>query len=259
MPPVVVAAGIGAAAGIGGSILGSKAQKSAANKAADVSLQTAQMNNALSEKIYGENKQVLAPFVQSGANAVGKMNELLAQGPTGLTPINSQYLASMDPGSFEDYRESTGYDFRLNEGLDALSHGAAARGAYQSGAADKALVRFGQDFGSNEYQKWRANVGEYGQYADQFANQERAYVNDRNDNYTGLVANQQGLGLSAAAAQAGVGNTYVNNVSANNNSAGTAAANALLMKGAAQQNMYAGAANALGYGADQILKYKYGI
>ncbi len=246
MPPVLIGGAIAAAGAIGGSLLGAKAQKKAANQASDVAMRTATMNNALTKEIYGENKATLAPFVQSGASATGRINSLLDQGPTGLTPLSSQYLASMNPGSFDDYRESTGFDFRMNQGLDALSHGAAARGAYQSGAADKALMRYGQDFGSNEYQNWRRNVGEYGQYADQFGAQERAYTNDRNDNYFGLLANQQGVGLGAASAQAGVGQNYVNNITANNNSAGTVAANAALAKGAANSSMYAGFGNALG-------------
>nr|MBF6602758.1 hypothetical protein [Sphingorhabdus sp.] len=45
---------------------------------------------------------------------------------------------------------------------------------------------------------------------------------------------------------AGVGQNYVNNVTANNNSAATVAANAALMKGQAKTDMYGGIANGLG-------------
>lgn len=235
--------------GGGASILGGKSQSKAAGKAADVSLQVAKENNALAKGIYDENKATLAPFVGAGVNATGRMNDILAQGPTGLNPLSSEFLARMDPGSFSDYREGSGYDFRLNEGLNAIGTNFAARGAWQSGAAGKELMKYGQNIASAERQNYMNELARYTGYSDDFANRERAYVNDRTDNYTGLVAGQQGVGLNAAAAQAGVGNNYVSNVSANNNSAGTAQANALLAKGNAQASAYSGVANALGQAA----------
>lgn len=255
-----VGAIIGGVASIGGALLGSSAQKKAANKAADVSLQTAQENNRLAENIYNQNAAVLSPFQQRGNAAGDAINSLLGLGvaqpafnpqanqnplmrfygerntimgaPTmfgyetmggdqfgqgfQVAPVNQ--MASNPQAdynqAFNNYRNSTGYQFRFNEGMRAIDAGAPV---LNSGQRFKELQRFGQNIASNEF-----------------------------GNYLGQLANQQGVGLSGASAQAGVGQNYVNTVSANNNSAGSAAANAALMRGQATSNMWGGIANGIG-------------
>lgn len=268
-----VGAIIGGVASIGGALLGSSAQKKAANKAADVSLQTAQENNRLAQNIYNQNAAVLSPFQQRGNAAGNAINALLGLGvpqqqqpqmnpmmqfgapygymggsgigdgmierrmfesmggdmyyPQGYREdlpqvganANGQYQAMTSPqadynNAFNNYRNSTGYQFRFNEGMRAID---AAAPVLNSGARFKALQNYGQNIASNEF-----------------------------GNYLGQLANQQGVGLSGASAQAGVGQNYVNTVSANNNSAGSAAANAALMRGQATSNMWGGIANGLG-------------
>lgn len=121
----------------------------------------------------------------------------------------AQSAQEAQEGAFDVFRDSTGYQFRLNEGQDALNSNFAGRGVLRSGAAAKSALQYGQNQASNEFGK-----------------------------YMGYLSNQQGVGLSGASALAGVGQNYVNNVSSNNNSAGTAAANAALVKG--QNNPLAG-------------------
>lgn len=104
--------------------------------------------------------------------------------------------------AYEIFKRSTNYQGRLKEGANALNSMWAGGGAVKSGAAGKAFEKYGQDYASNELM-----------------------------NYMNLLGNQQGVGMGAASAQAGVGQNYVNTVSANNNAAGTAAANAALAKG----------------------------
>lgn len=129
----------------------------------------------------------------------------------GMSPQQAQSQA------FDAFRGSTGYQFRLGQGQEAINTGYAANGALRSGAALKSLAGYNQNMAS----------GEFG-------------------NYMGYLSNQQGVGLGAASALAGVGQGYVNNVTANNDSAGTAAANAALMKGQANANMWGGIANGVG-------------
>jgi hypothetical protein len=119
-----------------------------------------------------------------------------AQMPTG------QSAQSAAEDAFNIFKSSTGYQSRLKEGANAVNSMWAGSGAVKSGAAGKAFERFGQDFASNEF-----------------------------GNYMNYLGNQQGVGLGAASAQAGVGQNYVNTISNNNNNAGTAAANAALTKG----------------------------
>lgn len=259
-------AGVGSAVG---AISGNKAAKNAANAQRDASA----ANTALARDIYGQNKAVLNPYVQRGNVAGETMNALLGlggtvpqaantntanalaqyqganpdtsgyrSGPTGWPALNtaleregyyrppttlpaqSAPPAASNTGvsaeqaardAFDIFRDSTGYQFRLNEGLDAVNSNAFGQGFGQSGAALKALQRYGQNFASNEF-----------------------------GNYMGYLGNQQGVGLGAGSALAGVGQNYVNTISNNNNNAAAAAGNAAL----AQRNPWANALGTLGGG-----------
>jgi hypothetical protein len=119
--------------------------------------------------------------------------------------------------AFDIFKNSTGYQFRVNEGNRALNAGWAGGGTLQSGAAGKAFQQFGQNIASQEF-----------------------------GNYMNYLGNQQGVGLGAGSALAGVGQNYVNTISANNNSAGSAAANAALIKGA--NNPFASVLGSVGGG-----------
>jgi len=57
------------------------------------------------------------------------------------------------------YTKTPGYDFRLQQGQDSLQAGAAARGGLYSGAAMRDLLKYGQDYGSNEYGNYLSRLG----------------------------------------------------------------------------------------------------
>lgn len=100
-----------------------------------------------------------------------------AQGAqTGMTPQQAQEDA------FGRFRDSTGYRFRVAEGMDALNSGFAGSGLVQSGARDRAAIELGQNLATQE-------VG----------------------NYMALLGQQQGIGLGGASAVAGVGQNFANN------------------------------------------------
>lgn len=132
-------------------------------------------------------------------------------------PATPQQSAQTYQNAFDNYRNSTGYQFRLGEGQRSLDNSYASRGVGQSGAAAKAALQYGQNIAS----------GEFG-------------------NYLNALMAQQGVGLSAAGAQAGVSTGYANAVSGNNQVAADAIANGALLKGQANAGLYAGIGNALG-------------
>lgn len=119
-------------------------------------------------------------------------------------PQQSNYQSA-----FDNYRNSTGYNFRFGEGMKALNSNFAAKGILQSGAAQKAALQYGQNIASQEF-----------------------------GNYLGQLTNQQSVGLSAGNALAGVGTNYSANVSANNTAAAGVAANAAMASGNATSNMW---------------------
>jgi hypothetical protein len=225
---IAVAIGTSVVGGVASAVVGSNAAKSAAKTSADATAES----NKLSREVYAENKATLAPFVAQGGAATAYINQLLGiqsapvaqpQPAAAVSPVmapgtasrpdsygdivagaigrrlpSAQPAATATPGNtalapgaaanaFDAYRNSTGYDFRFNEGQRALNNGLAVRGASNSGAADKARIRYGQGIASSEF-----------------------------DNYYNRVAGQQGVGLSAASAQAGVANNYSAQVTQNN-------------------------------------------
>lgn len=98
----------------------------------------------------------------------GQMGPTAAAGGMVNTTVNPQ-------SAFDTFRNSTGYQFRLGEGMNAVNSGWAGKGLLQSGAALKSLNNYGQGLASAEFGNWM-----------------------------GQLSNQQSLGSSAAAAQAGV-------------------------------------------------------
>jgi hypothetical protein len=56
-----------------------------------------------------------------------------------------------EPFTMDKFKADPGYAFRLSEGQKALERSAAARGGLLSGGTGKALQRFGQEMGSQEY------------------------------------------------------------------------------------------------------------
>lgn len=228
--------------GAGASAISASKNSKAINKATDAQTQATNQNNALTREIYGQNKSILTPYINSGYQANSAINALLGlptqsyDAPTqgnalagyggqggppawkfddgsGLyggqmgyaaAPLTQQAPAAQPvnyQSAFQNYLNSTGYQFRLGEGSKALNASFAARGLGNSGAAAKAALNYGQNIASGEFA-----------------------------NYLGYLGNQQGVGLSAGSALAGVGQNYVNTISANNNNQASTLGNAAIAK-----------------------------
>lgn len=52
--------------------------------------------------------------------------------------------------AFDTFKDSSGYQFRMDEGLDAIQGSRAASGILNSGATSKELMRYGQNLASAE-------------------------------------------------------------------------------------------------------------
>lgn len=98
-----IGAAIGGAVVAGGATvasgaMGAKAQKKAANQAADTSLAVADKNNALYREIYGENKALLSPFSNNGLLASNALTDLLL-GTHTFNPTPAASGASATPAT----------------------------------------------------------------------------------------------------------------------------------------------------------------
>lgn len=160
------------------------------------------------------------PQVTGLANAPGQGTAPVSGGSTGQTAQQAQL------GAFDTFRNSTGYQFRLGEGLDAVNSGYAGAGLLQSGAALRGITEYGQNFASNEF-----------------------------GNYVGLLSGQQGTGLQAAGAQAGVGVNYANAASSINQNNANALSNAAVARANNSNSVIGGIGNAFG-GAIGALAYQ---
>jgi hypothetical protein len=110
-------------------------QADATEQAARISAQSSGEALALQRRIYEEAVARQQPFYEAGQTALNKLIPLSDYQKFGM----SQFQA--DPG----------YAFRLSEGQKALERSAAARGGLMGGATGKALLRYGQEAGSQEY------------------------------------------------------------------------------------------------------------
>ena len=96
----------------------------------------------------------LRPYAELGDYAAGELQGRLTNN------------ALLKPFSLEDFQTSPGYQFRLNEGLKQGERGARARGKRYSGATEKGLQRYAQDYAANEYDAAynRDNINKTRQY-----------------------------------------------------------------------------------------------
>ncbi len=85
-------------------------------------------------------QEAFSPFINQGTQASSSMANLL-----GLNGTSAQTQG------FDNWRKSTGYDFGLNQGVNAITGSAAAKGLLNSGATARALSQFGQDYGATKF------------------------------------------------------------------------------------------------------------
>ena len=216
------AAVLGGASLLGG-VLSSKASSKASKAATQASQDNTAANNALAQQTYNQNAATLAPFVQQGGAATSYINQLLGISSPGAVAAGGAGLA---PGTaanaYDAYKTSTGYTSRLNEGTRAITGNAAVSGLLNSGSTLKGLTKYGQDYATNDF-----------------------------NGYLGQLQGQQGVGLSAASAQAGVANNYSAQVQGNNNTNATNIGNAAISKANGTSSLLSGllSAGAYAYGA----------
>lgn len=168
------------------------------------------------KQIYGENKALLSPFVTPALGAQSAYAELLgltnpgsagtstpntggssggsdslnqlfnggAPAPGTSTPAGSTPSAGT---AFQNYLNSTGHQFRLDQGSKAITGNQAVSGMLNSGATLKGLQQFGQNIGTEDF-----------------------------TNYMNMLGNLTASGLGAAGSLAGAGNAYAGQVANTN-------------------------------------------
>lgn len=188
---MVVAAGVAAAAAVGGAAISADASRSAANKQKDAA------NNATNyqERMFNEIRGDLSPYNQFGQGALGPLNSLLGMSGGTVDPAAMQKALQNMPG----------YQFTLNQGLQSVQNSAAARGLGSSGAALRGAADYATGLAQSNYNQYfnqlmqAAGLGENaasmtGQFGTQTAQS--------------IGQNMIGAGNAMAAGQMGQANAY---------------------------------------------------
>jgi len=214
---------------------------------------------------YQQSRDAYSPFYQQsrtdlgefGGAAIGTINEAFGQ-PLAATAGMSANALGLGGAAGTDaaqaaFRAGPGYQFQLEQGLDAIGRRANAAGMLASGNMLQESQRFGQGLADQEYNRWIDNLQQReGLYAP-LAGREADYLNTMGQNLGNLNnAAAQFYSSSYPAEQAAMSGLRLAHLAPEVNLAGIfgpALASTDLAVGAAQQQAGANTVNtALGIG-----------
>lgn len=133
------------------------------------------------QRMYDQQRSDQAPWLASGQGALGRLNDLLA-----------------DPSSISS---SPAYQFRMQQGQQALERSAAARGGLSGGGFMKSLDRYSQGLASDEYgNQWNrlSGLAQMGQGSAQNLGALGSNFANSMSNLYGAQGNAQAAGTMAA-------------------------------------------------------------
>jgi hypothetical protein len=218
-----------AGAVVGGALISSKASSKAASAQAaateSAAAQSTEAANRAADLQYQQFREGVAlqePWRQAGITALNR-----------LTPLATEYT----PFSYDEFTKDPGYAFRLSEGQKALERSATARGNLLSGGTLKAITRYGQDMGSQEYQ-----------------NAFNRYQAERTARLQPLQS-LAGVGQTTAQQMSAAGQNLASNVGNIYTTNAANVGNLMTSGAAARASGYVGSANALNQGLGTYLNY----
>lgn len=136
---------IGGLIGGVGSMVGASAQASAAREAA----QTARLGyDYLTTGAGADESQAYLNAGVEGLNSSSNVQNMMAQ------LLGAQAITDDTSNAFNQYKDSTGYQFQLEAGNDAITASQATSGALRSGATSKALAEYGQNLGATTFNNY---------------------------------------------------------------------------------------------------------
>lgn len=204
-----VAAAIAGAAVVGGAATAyagskaAKANKAGAKAAADASDRATEATIAEQRRQYDQTRADYAPYRETGYKALDTLAGLYGVGGTKIDPT-----AALEA--------TPGYQFQMEQGLKAIDRSNSARGALNSGGADKARMRYASGLAASNY--------------DAFANR---------------LAALAGVGQSATGSTAAAGSAAANAITSAYGTNAATAGNAAIAAGNASASSYANMGSAI--------------
>ena len=223
---------------VGASVLGTVAASNASGKAADAqaesannassnSLVASRESNALQKEMFDKQIELNAPFRNAGLAGQNRLMEMLGLGGD----KNAQGYGSASKNfSMSDFQEDPGYQFRMQQGQQALERSAAARGGLLSGRAGKDMTNYAQGAASQEY-----------------GNAFNRFQTNRSNQLNPLQS-LAGMSQTASGTMSNAAGAYGANVGNNLTSTAQQVGNNMMGAGNARASGYVGSANAINQG-----------
>ena len=142
--------------------------------------------------VFTDQTSRLFPYLGAGEQGVNSLAQAFAPGGS----LTKQFTAP----TAAEVEQTPGYQFTLNQGLQALQRSAAAGGSLQGGGTLKAITQYAQGLASTQYQK-------------AYENAQNTFQLNRNNSFQGLMS------------LAGLGQTGINQAQAANQTFSNAAQN----------------------------------
>lgn len=123
---------------------------------------------------------------------------------------NQNALATgTEGGGYGGYTSTPGYQFRFNEGMRAIDSSAAARGGLFSGQTFEDATQFGQNFATEDYQRYLNGLSQITNYGLGGTSQQMAAGNNYAQGMSNALAQR---GNAQAAGYIGMGNAAQNGI-----------------------------------------------
>jgi hypothetical protein len=213
----------GALIGGAASVMGGQAAGAGAAAAGESSAAATAYSADIQKQMYEQTRTDQEPWRIAGEKALQTIQER----------PDFQFTAD----SFMQMKDPS-YDFRMQEGVNALDRSAASRGRLLSGAQDRAVTRYGSDLASQEY-------------GNAFS---RAMATDQYN--LGKQQSLAGVGQSATNVVSQAGANAASGIAQTTMSGAAAQGNAAIAGGQAQASIYGGAATSLNQGIGNMLLYQ---
>jgi hypothetical protein len=192
----------------GASLLGAGISGSAAESAANTQAQAAEQAAKIQQQEFNQFTQQEQPFLNTGYGANSLLSYGLGTGPAvpGAPTAGVTAGSLVAPFNPANLASTPGYQFQMDQGLQALLDSRTATGGVGGGNTLKAITEFGQGLASTSYQQ---------QLADYMAQQSQQF---------GELSSVAGSGQGAAVNLGAAGQNYA--TSAGNDLTSAAAAKA---------------------------------
>ena len=211
---------------------GADKQAKAAGQASDAQVQANRETIEFQKEVFDQQREDNAPWREIGAESLKELRAGVESGDFNTGDFNFQFKA--DPG----------YQFRKQEGINALDASASARGRLQSGAQARAVTRYGSDLASQEY----------GNAFNRAATEYQLDASNKNARFNRL-ATLANVGQVANQADQAARTNMANNVTQATQATGNALAQGAINQGNARASAYQGTAQSLNQGAQNFLLY----